>query len=113
MRPKLKKVMLAISAVLGSCIIMYALFITYLMTDGFKDYISYCSKYIDQINDYKIRVNSYPQLLDIFVKPDLSFRYDPEECGYEADVEGYYFSVPHGFTGTGFYSSVTNEWSYD
>lgn len=107
---KLLKISVIIILVLTT---VYFIFIGYLITNGYKDYVKFCSKYIEQIDQHKNIAGKYPSNLDKLIKPSFSFRYNPKACGYYAQKDFYGFAVAEKLIGVAFYSSDTKSWNHD
>lgn len=113
MKPKLKKVLLISTLIILVCAVAYITFIGYMVSNGFRDYVSFCSTYISQIDEYKSKTGQYPKSLKELNKPKYSFRYEVETCKYYAQTNIYGFTVPKGLIGQAFYSSKSKKWTYD
>ena len=94
-------------------ILAYTVYISYLVTNGYKDYVKFCSKYIEQIDLYKKLTSQYPNNLDKLIKPRFSFIYNPKACGYYAQKDFYGFIVTENLIGVAFYSSDALSWNHD
>jgi len=93
--------------------VTYFVFISYLLTNGYKDHVKFCSKYIEQIDQHKNLTGQYPKNLNKLAKPGFSFRYNPKVCGYYAQKDFYGFAVAEKLIGVAFYSSYTKSWNHD
>ena len=91
----------------------FFVFISYLLTNGYKDQVKFCSKYIEQVDQQKNLTGQYPKNLDKLIKPSFSFLYDPKACGYYAQKDFYGFMVTEKLIGVAFYSSDTKSWNHD
>jgi len=83
---------------------------SYIMTDGWRDYVSFCDNYIEKIEAYRLQYHMYPNDLSVFVKPRGYRRYDPKKCKYFKEDDNYYML----FTSDGFrdqcYDTVGKIW---
>ena len=85
----------------------------YLLSNGFRDYKSYCAHFIPLINSYYLVTHKYPESLDM-VDDKLAkyIRYTPKKCGYWHGKSSYGFYFSEGFTVYG-YNSKTKKWWQD
>ena len=113
MNPKAKKILIIVVVVVGICIASYLVFVGYLVTNGYRDYVDFCSKYSNQIDEYKTQNERYPDSLMELNKPKFSFRYDIKKCSYYSRENMYGFTAPSGLIGWAFYDSKTKKWTYD
>lgn len=113
MKPKAKKVLNIVLAVTSVCIASYLVFVGYLVTNGYRDYVGFCSKYLSQIDEYKSKNRRYPDSLMELNKPKFSFRYGIQDCSYYSQENMYGFTAPSGLIGLAFYDSKTKKWTYD
>jgi len=113
MNAKTKKILMLLMSIIVVGVTSYIIFVGYLVSNGFKDYASFCSKYISQINEYKTKTGHYPSTLEELTKPAFSFRYDIEFCRYYTQTDFYGFTVPEGLIGQALYSSKTRKWTHD
>ena len=89
------------------------LFVSYIFTDGFKDYQKYCSSYIPSLRSYYSENGKYPDNINNFIEPKNVFkRYENTDCGYlvKDDEFMFYFSSGLGVT---MYFSKTDTWVDD
>jgi len=93
--------------------IIYFIFISYITSNGFRNYQEFCANYILMIEQYKNKHKEYPSELSTFQKPEYYPRYDAERCGYFVTEEGYTLVAPAGLIGAYIYSSETKKWRYD
>ena len=110
MKSKLVKYLLVIA---GICVLFFGIFLTYLFTNGFTNYVSFCSQYIPNIESHYQKYDSYPKQISSLNNPSLMFWHKPDECGYSVDNISYGFFVPHGLIGVAIYSSEWGKWEYD
>ena len=94
-------------------ILVYIVYISYQVTNGYKGYVKFCSKYIEQIDHYKNLTSQYPKNLGKLNKPSFSFLYNPKACGYYAQKDFYGFIVTENLIGVAFYSSDALSWNHD
>ena len=113
MKPKSKKILLILTAIIVVCAVSYISYISYLVSNGFRDYASFCSQYINQIDKYKYKTGKYPVSLKELIKPKFSFRYEIGFCKYYSQTDLYGFTVPEGLIGQASYSSKTRKWTHD
>ena len=113
MKQRVKKLLVKLLVFISICIVIYFVFIGYLVTNGFKDYIDFCSKYTNQIDKYKAQNGRYPDSLSELNTPNYSFRYSSKECSYYSRKNVYSFTVTSGLIGSAFYESKTKKWTYD
>jgi len=113
MKTKTKKILLISASSIVILAAAYVLFVASFVTHGFRDYVQFCSLYIEQINNYKKQKGHFPDTLQELVKPPYSFRYDASDCHYYSQPDFYGFSVKHGLIGQMFYYSDSNKWLSD
>jgi flagellar basal body-associated protein FliL len=113
MKAKTKKILFISILVVVVLATSYVTFIYAFVTHGFRDYVQFCSLYIEQIDDYKKQTGHYPDTLQQLSKPRLSFRYEASDCHYNSQTDIYDFSVKHSLIGQKFYYSDTNKWISD
>lgn len=110
---KYKKSLIVASCILVALGALYLLSIYYLLTNGFRHYDTFCSRYIPQIEAFKTAHGVFPKTILDFEKPSFSWRYDAAECNYIADPDGFSFQISDGFIGVGIYLSNEKRWVYD
>ena len=93
--------------------LLYVIFISYLVTNGFRDYMTFCSRYMPLLEEYRAKNSKYPKNLSEFRKPDFYPRYDAAICGYSRLDNGYMFYMPEGLIGTAIYNSNEGKWFHD
>jgi len=93
--------------------VLYLVFISYITSNGLRDYQAFCGKYIPVIEQFKEKHKHYPDSLALFVKPEYYPRYEPDKCLYYPKENGYVIFAPSGLIGNYIYSSETKEWHYD
>jgi len=113
MQTKTKKTLFISVLVVVILAASYVTYIYYFVTNGFRDYVQFCSFYIEQIDDYKKRTGLYPESLQQLSKPQFSFRYEPDDCHYYSQPYFYGFTVKYGLIGQKFYYSDSNKWLSD
>jgi type II secretory pathway pseudopilin PulG len=113
MQTKIKKTLLILVSILVIVAASYVLFITSFVTHGFRDYVQFCSLYIEKIDDYKSQTGHYPDTLQKLTKPPFSWRYKASDCYYYSQPNFYGFAVKHGLIGQRFYYSDSNKWLSD
>lgn len=87
--------------------------LVWLISNGFRDYPSYCETYIDDLQRAHNVDGQYPPTLSGFKETGDRFnRYSPEDCGYGTEGERYYFFVSSGF-GVAIYYSDQQQWIFD
>ena len=89
---------------------LYFVFVSYLVTGGFRDYKAYCSRYIPLIDAYHAQNRRYPADLSSLGPMEASTSHDPAQCRYSATENGYTITVPAGLAGRLIYSSETGKW---
>ncbi|CAA6815792.1 MAG: Unknown protein [uncultured Sulfurovum sp.] len=109
-----KNLLLKIIFALILSFVSYITFINYFISDGFRNYKSYCSQFIIDLEYYREKHHKYPQnLLELAGgKTGFNFRYNPKDCGYQSSEEAYTFYYSEGL-GVGGYDSKTKEWWRD
>jgi len=96
---KHKMKLVVVSGVLVFLGALYLLSIYYFLTNGFRSYEKFCSRYISPIERFKTIHGFYPQTLLDVEKPSFSWRYDVAQCNYMADPDGFIFQTKNvGFT---------------
>lgn len=92
----------------------YILFISYIISDGFRDYKNYCSQFIPSLDTYYKQHQKYPKTLLQLAggKTGFNFRYSINGCGYQTNEKSYTFYYAEGF-GVGGYNSDTQQWWID
>lgn len=113
MKPKIKKVLIILVLSIGVLMFGYIVSVGYVATNGYRDYVGFCSEYIDQVEEYSAKTGKYPESLAQLEKPVLSFRYEYESCRYYSSEKGYGFTTHFGLMGNAFYSSVDKKWIFD
>lgn len=113
MKVKTKKVIIISSLLVLILVASYVTYIYSFVTNGFRDYVQFCSIYIEQINDYKKQNSRYPDTLQKLTKPPYSWRYKAADCHYYSQADFYGFSVKQGLIGQKFYYSDTDKWISD
>jgi len=93
--------------------VSYVLFVASFVTHGFRDYVQFCSFYIEKIDDYETQTGHFPDTLQQLKKPPFSWRYKASDCHYYSQTDFYGFSVKQGLIGQKFYYSDTNKWISD
>lgn len=87
--------------------------VAWLISNGFRDYPSYCETYTDDLQQAHTESGQYPTTLSGFKEAGDPFnRYSPDDCGYGTEGEQYYFFVSSGF-GVAIYYSDQQQWIYD
>ena len=92
---------------------MYFVFIFYLTSGGFKNYVVFCSEYIPYLEKFHEKNLGYPKNLSNFSKPNYYPRHEVEECHYSKVENGFLFTVPEGLMGTARYNSNKGKWFHD
>lgn len=87
-------------------------FIGYMLTEGYRNYKSFCSQYIPKIDKYYSVNGMYPLSLNQFESSIIDFRYNSNNCRYSINKEGYTFLFLSGVTLIG-YDSLKQKWWYD
>ncbi len=105
MKSKTRKIIISIFLVISILVACYVVPIGYLVTNGYRDYVGFCSEYIDQIDEYKSNSGKYPDELSFLDKPIFWFRYRNNSCSYYSSYDGYGFSTPCSLIGTAYYNS--------
>ena len=113
MKPKIKKILIVLITSISILIIAYVAFVGHLVTNGYRDYVGFCSNYIDQIEEYKSKTGNYPDSLRVLEKPLLSFRYDVAYCRYYSSSASYGFTTLCGLIGRSYYNSIDKKWVCD
>jgi len=113
MKTKTKKILFISVLAIVILAASYVTFVYAYITHGFRDYVQFCSFYIEQIDDHKKQTGLYPDTLQQLKKPPLSFRYEANDCHYYSRPDFYGFSVKFSLIGQKFYSSDTNKWISD
>jgi len=113
MQTKTKKTLFISVLVVVILAASYVTYISSFVTNGFRDYVHFCSFYIEQIDDYKNQTDRYPATLQELVKPLFSFRYEASDCHYYSQTDFYGFVVKHGLIGQKLYYSDSNKWLSD
>jgi len=85
----------------------------YTISNGFRDYKSFCSNYIEPLEQYHQKNGTYPPSLENFETSSYDFRYNYEKCGYEREKDSFSFFFSDGFIGVIGYSSKNSKWWYD
>jgi len=113
MKLKTKKLLLYFLITISVLVTGYLVFIGSLLTNGYRDYVGFCSEYIDQIATYKNETGGYPDSLKVLKKPRFSFRYETDYCRYYAQKDGFGFTTPCGLIGRAYYHSDNGKWVCD
>ena len=93
--------------------ILYVVAVSYSITNGFRDYKKYCSKFIPKLEQYHKSNGVYPDSLEMFKTDALDFRYSKKECGYDNNTEYFSFYFSDGFIGVIGYDSKKKMWWFD
>jgi len=110
---KLTKYVIIGLSLLAFVVVLYLVFISYITSNGFRNYQEFCSKYIPAIEEFEENNKKYPSSLAAFKKPEYYPRYDAKKCLYFTNEQGYTIFAPSGLIGHFIYSSETREWHYD
>lgn len=113
MKAKTKKIFIISTLTIVILAVCYVTFIYAFVTHGFRDYVQFCSFYIEQIDDHKKQTGLYPDTLQNLNKPSFSWRYKAADCHYYSQTDFYGFAVKHGLIGQKIYYSDTNKWISD
>lgn len=92
----------------------FAIYASYLLSGGFKNYKKYCTGHIEKIETYNKIYGSFPTSLSKLDEPrNLFGRYNLAGCGYNVKADGYSFYTQHGLLGVAIYESSIKVWVYD
>lgn len=108
-----KKWILIAAGSLLAIALVYFLFVGYLVSGGFRNYVTFCSEYVPLLNEYRAKNLKYPDNLAEFNKPNFYPRYDVSMCGYINSGSEYSFAVREGLIGIAIYNSSNGKWFYD
>lgn len=84
----------------------------FFFTDILRDYPTYCSSFIAEIEAFQDENGGYPDDLESLPYSG-SLLYEKSKCEYKSSEDGYGFYVPYGLIGEAIYSSEWEEWKYD
>lgn len=112
-KKSLKKYLITGLSILLVGSVLYFIFISYLVSNGFRDYKEFCAHYIPMIEQYRHEHKVYPAGLNAFKKPEYYPRYDVKDCGYIQQKDEYTLFAPAGLIGAYIYTSEDNKWRYD
>ena len=106
---KLLHAIFTIALLFGVYIVGSLIYGSYIMTDSYRDYVYFCSKYIKKIDKYYTEHGVYPKELSIFKKPNNFDRYDKKECKYFLNGNKYMLFTTDGFRDK-CYNITTKTW---
>ena len=109
----MKKTLLQIAIITLGMLLLLITIYAYATFDGFRDYKTFCSKYIPKLEQYKQKSGYYPKSLKQIEVSIYDFRYNYKECGYKADKNYFSFYFSDGFIGVYGYNSTTKKWWHD
>ena len=110
---KLKKLVIIVISALAILAMLYVAFVGYLTTNDYRNYVKYCSSYIDKIEESKSITGEYPKNLLSLEKPAFSFRYEKQMCRYYTNGDSYGFTTLCGLIGRAYYNSKNKIWICD
>lgn len=108
-----KRLIFHIIGWISICLFCLGILFFYNISNGFRDYKNFCSKYIVPLEHYHQEYRTYPSSLKNFEKAFYDFRYDYKECGYKEEEDYFSFYFSDGFLGVWGYNSNSKKWWYD
>lgn len=112
-KSKLKKWIFVAGGSLFAIALIYFLFVSYLVSGGFRNYETFCSEYIPLLAEYHTRNLKYPDNLLEFSKPNFYPRHDVSMCRFINSGHEYSFAVSEGLIGVAIYNSGNGKWFHD
>jgi len=111
----MKKNLLKILLFLIFSFFAYLIVMSYIFSNGYRDYKEFCSQYIPILKQYHTEHGVYPSTLNSFEVSTPDFRYSLDKCGYRSfsDSDSYSFYLSDGFLGVWGYNSQKGKWWYD
>lgn len=109
----LKKWRLFIAGSFLAILLIYFVFIGYLVSGGFKNYVAFCSEYFPYLEEFHEKNLEYPENISDFSKPNYYPRHEVKECHYSKIENGFIFSVSEGLMGVAIYNSNKEKWFHD
>jgi len=109
------KVLIKILAALALLTVLAFTVFAYAISNGFRDYTSYCANFIPQLEQHYKNNGQYPETLKAFKTSAWDFRYNYKECGYHPDHQdnSFIFFFGDGWIDVVGYDSKTKQWWRD